>query len=156
MSAQRALRPQPVGLCAQGQPGDGGGGLPDDLRPGHPRRDDFTVGSRARHVRRALRQGRVAHGHRQRRGACVQRLPPRPLASDLVDEPVGAEAQVQGGRIFPTENALIRLAGAVLLDTHEEWLATDRRYFSEASMAKLYAERDDGDAEVDELERVTS
>ena len=63
---------------------------------------------------------------------------------------------MQGGRIFPTENALIRLAGAVLLDTHEEWLATDRRYFSEASMAKLYAERDDGDAEVDELERVTS
>jgi hypothetical protein len=32
------------------------------------------------------------------------------------------------------------LADAVLLDTHEEWLATDRRYFSEASMAKLYAE----------------
>lgn len=56
--------------------------------------------------------------------------------------------------IFPTETALIRLAGAVLLDTHEEWLATDRRYFSEASMAKLYPERDDGDAAVGELERV--
>jgi putative transposase len=55
--------------------------------------------------------------------------------------------------IFPTETALIRLAGAVLLDTHEEWLAADRRYFSEASMAKLYPERDNGDAAVGELER---
>ncbi len=55
--------------------------------------------------------------------------------------------------IFPTETALIRLAGAVLLDTHEEWLAADRRYFSEASMAKLYPEREDEDAAAGELER---
>ena len=47
--------------------------------------------------------------------------------------------------IFPTEAALMRLAGAVLLDTHEEWIAADRRYFSEASMATLYRARDDGD-----------
>lgn len=56
--------------------------------------------------------------------------------------------------IFPTETALVRLAGAVLLDTHEEWLASDRRYFSEASMAKLYPERDDDSAAIGELERV--
>jgi transposase-like protein len=54
--------------------------------------------------------------------------------------------------IFPTEAALVRLAGAVLLDTHEEWLAAERRYFSEASMATLYPERDDVDAAVSELE----
>jgi putative transposase len=54
--------------------------------------------------------------------------------------------------IFPTEAALVRLAGAVLLDTHEEWLATERRYFSEASMATLYPERDDVDAVTGELE----
>jgi putative transposase len=54
--------------------------------------------------------------------------------------------------IFPTEAALLRLAGAVLLDTHEEWLATERRYFSEASMATLYPERDDVDAVIGELE----
>lgn len=54
--------------------------------------------------------------------------------------------------IFPTETALVRLAGAVLIDTHEEWIAADRRYFSEASMAKLYPERDDGGAGVGELE----
>jgi putative transposase len=54
--------------------------------------------------------------------------------------------------IFPTEAALVRLAGAVLLDTHEEWLAAERRYFSEGSMAKLYPERDDGHAVTGELE----
>jgi putative transposase len=55
--------------------------------------------------------------------------------------------------IFPTETALVRLAGAVLLDTHEEWLAAERRYFSEASMAKLYPEREDAEAIAGELER---
>ncbi|MGH8981100.1 MAG: IS256 family transposase [Acidimicrobiales bacterium] len=54
--------------------------------------------------------------------------------------------------IFPTEAALVRLAGAVLIDVHEEWIAAERRYFSEGSMAKLYPERDDGDAVTGELE----
>lgn len=54
--------------------------------------------------------------------------------------------------IFPTETARVRLAGAVLLDTHEEWLAAERRYFSEASMAKLYPEREDAEAIAGELE----
>lgn len=54
--------------------------------------------------------------------------------------------------IFPTEVALVRLAGAVLLDTHEEWLAAERRYFSEGSMAKLYPERDDANTVTGELE----
>jgi putative transposase len=54
--------------------------------------------------------------------------------------------------IFPTEASLLRLAGAVLIDVHEEWIATERRYFSEASMAKLYAERDDDDAVAGQLE----
>lgn len=70
-------------------------------------------------------------------------------AGDLEQE-VKRRCRVVG--IFPTEAVLVRLAGAVLLDTHEEWLAAERRYFSETSMASLYPERDDADAITGELE----
>ena len=40
--------------------------------------------------------------------------------------------------IFPNEAAVVRLAVAVVADIHDEWAAAERRYFSEASMAKLY------------------
>ncbi len=39
--------------------------------------------------------------------------------------------------VFPNPPALLRLAGAVLTEIHDEWQVTDRRYPSEASMAKL-------------------
>ena len=40
--------------------------------------------------------------------------------------------------VFPNPEALLRLAGAVLVEAHDEWQVTaDRRYLSEASMALL-------------------
>ena len=39
--------------------------------------------------------------------------------------------------IFPNEASVMRLAGSVLIDAHDEWQATERRYFSLESMAKL-------------------
>jgi len=46
--------------------------------------------------------------------------------------------------IFPNETAIVRLAGAVLLEIHDEWAIADRRYLSEASMALLDRPIDDG------------
>jgi len=39
--------------------------------------------------------------------------------------------------IFPDDNALLRLAACVLIEAHDEWQVSDRRYLSEASMAQL-------------------
>jgi putative transposase len=39
--------------------------------------------------------------------------------------------------IFPNPAALMRLAACVLIETHDEWQVSDRRYLSEASMDQL-------------------
>jgi putative transposase len=49
--------------------------------------------------------------------------------------------------IFPNEAGVLRLARSVLLEVHDEWQVTDRRYLSEGSMAKLY--------EIDNDENIT-
>ena len=57
--------------------------------------------------------------------------------------------------IFPNEGSVVRLAGAVLADIHDEWQAAERRYFSESSMAKVMAERDNGVGPAAELSAVS-
>ena len=39
--------------------------------------------------------------------------------------------------VFPNPEALLRLAGSVLIEAHDEWAVSDRRYLSESSMALL-------------------
>src|SRR5690242_8030055 len=39
--------------------------------------------------------------------------------------------------VFPNPTALLRLAGSVLIEVHDEWQVGDRRYLSEGSMALL-------------------
>jgi len=45
--------------------------------------------------------------------------------------------------IFPNEAAVTRLAGAVLLEVHDEWAIAERRYLAEGSMALLDRVTDD-------------
>ena len=52
--------------------------------------------------------------------------------------------------IFPNEAAVVRLAGSVLVEVHDEWQVAERRYLSEASMAKLCT-MDNDDANTKEV-----
>ena len=50
--------------------------------------------------------------------------------------------------VFPNPAALLRLAGSVLVEAHDEWQVADKRYLSETTLALLNPTRDADDQPV--------
>jgi putative transposase len=72
---------------------------------------------------------------------------------ERVNKEVKRRTNVVG--IFPDDAAVLRLAGAVLIEAHDEWQVAERRYLSEGSMAKLATTGDDA-ARPKEVRRATA
>ncbi len=47
--------------------------------------------------------------------------------------------------VFPNPAALLRLAGSVLVEAHDEWQVADKRYLSETTLALLTPTKDSND-----------
>ena len=57
-------------------------------------------------------------------------------------------------QIFPNDESVARLAGAILCEQNDEWIASERRYMSQESMrqiGKVVAHRDDIDGQTGQL-----
>jgi len=58
--------------------------------------------------------------------------------------------------VFPNPAALLRLSGAILAKQHDEWVARDRRYFSEASMTLVNTRPGEKEGQVNPPELMTA
>ena len=72
---------------------------------------------------------------------------------ERVNKEIGRRSDVVG--IFPNDQAVIRLAGALLLEQNDEWLV-QRRYLSAESMALVLTEPTEPATDVEEVARLAA
>jgi transposase-like protein len=72
---------------------------------------------------------------------------------ERVNKEIGRRSDVVG--IFPNDQAVIRLAGALLLEQNDEWLV-QRRYLSAESMALVLTEPSEPAVDVEEVARLAA
>jgi hypothetical protein len=94
---------------------------------------------RARESGRSAGAGREDSGMQELAFAAFPRRQWRQIWStnplERVNKEIKRRTDVVG--VFPNSATLLRLAGSVLIEQHDEWEAGERRYFSEASMLEL-------------------
>ena len=139
---EKCARPRPQRLGR-----DGGRDRAHDLCPTRPRRRGRAVGQGRRHARRqfpAVERLLRDTAEELTAFAAFPRAHWRKLWStnplERLNREVKRRTNVVG--IFPHDDAVLRLVCAVLVEQHDEWQVTDRRYLAEHSMAALTAMRD--------------
>ena len=70
-----------------------------------------------------------------------------------MNKEIGRRSDVVG--IFPNDQAVVRLAGALLLEQNDEWLV-QRRYLSAESMALVLAEATEPAVEIEQSAHVAA